>query len=53
MPTQFDTGFLVGLLVGEGHFGGDGRQAQPSDSTTVLMILSANVWRRASHSGNR
>jgi len=21
-------GFLVGLLVGEGHFGGDGRQAQ-------------------------
>src|SRR5438876_504539 len=28
MPTQFDTGFLVGLLVGEGHFGGDGRQAQ-------------------------
>jgi hypothetical protein len=28
MPTQFDHGFLVGLLVGEGHFGGDGRQAQ-------------------------
>jgi hypothetical protein len=28
MPTQFDLGFLVGLLVGEGHFGGDGRQAQ-------------------------
>ena len=26
MPTQFDFGFLVGLLVGEGHFGGDGRQ---------------------------
>lgn len=26
MPTQFDLGFLVGLLVGEGHFGGDGRQ---------------------------
>jgi hypothetical protein len=23
---QIDTGFLVGLLVGEGHFGGDGRQ---------------------------
>ena len=22
------TGFLVGLLVGEGHFGGDGRQPQ-------------------------
>jgi hypothetical protein len=24
----FDSGFLVGLLVGEGHFGGDGRQPQ-------------------------
>jgi hypothetical protein len=28
MPTQFDLGFLAGLLVGEGHFGGDGRQPQ-------------------------
>jgi hypothetical protein len=26
VPTQFDFGFLAGLLVGEGHFGGDGRQ---------------------------
>lgn len=26
--TEFDVGFFVGLLVGEGHFGGDGRQAQ-------------------------
>lgn len=26
MPTQFEIGFLVGLLAGEGHFGGDGRQ---------------------------
>jgi hypothetical protein len=26
MPTQFELGFLVGLLAGEGHFGGDGRQ---------------------------
>ncbi len=24
--SGFDAGFLVGLLVGEGHFGGDGRQ---------------------------
>jgi len=24
----FTQGFFVGLLVGEGHFGGDGRQAQ-------------------------
>jgi hypothetical protein len=28
LPTDFDKGFLVGLLVGEGHFGGDGRQPQ-------------------------
>ncbi|MGD2115081.1 MAG: hypothetical protein PVG07_08510 [Acidobacteriota bacterium] len=26
--SDFDTGFLVGILVGEGHFGGDGRQPQ-------------------------
>jgi len=26
MPTDFEEGVLVGLLVGEGHFGGDGRQ---------------------------
>jgi hypothetical protein len=25
---DFDLGFLVGVLVGEGHFGGDGRQPQ-------------------------
>jgi hypothetical protein len=25
---DLSTGFLVGLLVGEGHFGGDGRQPQ-------------------------
>ena len=25
-----DAGFLIGLLVGEGHFGGDGRQPQVS-----------------------
>lgn len=24
------TGFLIGLLIGEGHFGGDGRQPQIS-----------------------
>lgn len=28
MLTTFEEGFLVGLLVGEGHFGGDGRKAQ-------------------------
>jgi hypothetical protein len=24
--TEFEAGYLVGLLIGEGHFGGDGRQ---------------------------
>ncbi len=26
--TEFDQGFLVGLLIGEGSFGGDGKQPQ-------------------------
>jgi len=26
VTTDFEEGLLVGLLVGEGHFGGDGRQ---------------------------
>ncbi|HVR09365.1 MAG TPA: hypothetical protein VMW75_15055, partial [Thermoanaerobaculia bacterium] len=26
--TDLEVGILVGLLVGEGHFGGDGRQPQ-------------------------
>ena len=26
--SEFEAGFLVGILVGEGHFGGDGRQPQ-------------------------
>jgi hypothetical protein len=25
---DFEVGFLIGILVGEGHFGGDGRQPQ-------------------------
>jgi hypothetical protein len=28
MATDFEKGLLTGLLVGEGHFGGDGRQPQ-------------------------
>lgn len=28
MITEFEEGLLVGLLIGEGHFGGDGRQPQ-------------------------
>lgn len=27
-PTEFDKGFFIGILVGEGHFGGDGKQPQ-------------------------
>jgi hypothetical protein len=27
-PSAFELGILVGVLVGEGHFGGDGRQPQ-------------------------
>jgi len=26
LPTDFEKGVMVGLLIGEGHFGGDGRQ---------------------------
>lgn len=28
MATDFEQGVLIGLLIGEGHFGGDGRQPQ-------------------------
>ena len=28
MATAVEEGILVGVLIGEGHFGGDGRQAQ-------------------------
>ncbi|MDE3085624.1 MAG: hypothetical protein KGJ77_02565 [Acidobacteriota bacterium] len=28
MANQFEEGLLLGLLIGEGHFGGDGRQPQ-------------------------
>lgn len=27
-PGSFEIGLLVGVLIGEGHFGGDGRQPQ-------------------------
>ncbi len=27
-PSELEKGILVGILVGEGHFGGDGRQPQ-------------------------
>lgn len=28
--SEFEIGYFVGILVGEGHFGGDGRQPQIS-----------------------
>lgn len=28
MATDYEVGLFVGVLVGEGHFGGDGRQPQ-------------------------
>lgn len=28
IPTEFEVGLLTGLLIGEGHFGGDGRRPQ-------------------------
>lgn len=28
MPSEFEEGLMIGLLIGEGHFGGDGRQPQ-------------------------
>ncbi len=27
-PSEFQVGFLLGILAGEGHFGGDGRQPE-------------------------
>ncbi|MDH3584150.1 MAG: hypothetical protein OER86_08035 [Phycisphaerae bacterium] len=28
MPDEFERGLILGVLIGEGHFGGDGRQPQ-------------------------
>jgi hypothetical protein len=28
LPSEFELGVFVGVLIGEGHFGGDGRQPQ-------------------------
>jgi hypothetical protein len=46
------TGFLVGLLVGEGHFGGDGRQPQ----VTLRMHVRHErtfQWLTRTYSGSR
>lgn len=44
--SEFDAGFLVGVLVGGGHFGGDGRQPQVTlrmhtDHETLFRWLEA------------
>lgn len=42
MVTDFDYGFLTALLIGEGHFGGDGRQAQV---TLRMHVRHEHVFR--------
>jgi hypothetical protein len=44
--SEFDLGLFLGLMVGEGHFGGDGRQAQITlrmhvDHETIFRWLVA------------
>lgn len=46
--SDFETGFLIGILVGEGHFGGDGRQPQVTlrmhtDHERLFRWLETNV----------
>jgi hypothetical protein len=51
-PRAFEVGFLVGLLVGEGHFGGDGRQAH----VTLRMHVDHELlfrWLTARFPGGR
>jgi len=43
--TAFEEGLIVGLLVGEGHFGGDGRQPQ----VTVRMHVRHEALMRWLH----
>jgi hypothetical protein len=42
-PPDLATGFLLGLLVGEGHFGGDGRQPQV---TLRMHVRHEETFRR-------
>jgi len=52
MATEFEAGFLTGLLVGEGHFGGDGRQPQ----ITLRMHVRHEAmfrWLERTFSGGR
>jgi hypothetical protein len=61
--SEFDAGFLVGILVGEGHFGGDARQPQitlrmHTDHAAVFAWLMEHVpggrlYGPYDHSGRR
>jgi hypothetical protein len=47
-PSSFVAGFFLGILVGEGHFGGDGKQPQITirmhvRHETLLRWLSINI----------
>ena len=47
-PSSFTSGFFLGLLVGEGHFGGDGKQPQITlrmhiRHEVLLRWLSTNI----------
>lgn len=42
MANDFEVGVLIGLLVGEGHFGGDGRQPQV---TLRMHVKHADLFR--------
>jgi hypothetical protein len=44
--NAFDVGFLLGLLVGEGHFGGDGRQPQV---TLRMHVRHEGIFRWLEH----
>ena len=52
LATEFELGLLVGLLIGEGHFGGDGRQPQ----LTLRMHVRHEAvfrWLEATFPGGR
>lgn len=61
--SPFDLGFLVGVLVGEGHFGGDGRQPHitlrmHSDHEALFLWLmdrfpESKLYGPYDHSGRR
>src|SRR6202140_3645383 len=46
-PDDRAVGFLLGLLVGEGHFGGDGRQPQGTLPMNVRHQATFEWVRRA------